>query len=514
MSDTELAEEGLRVARLNGLTLTDLSHYARALLDQWLQCFPEKSPHDATMRQWWKASAAVNPFLVMQLIGAAHMGARMLPSRGLMRELIAENRLLSSEWMASTMEMIGRLSPECDKLIAFNDKLYTHNSDGSLNRMTSDNILPLFAKGKKWPNIVLTANHALTRDSDDMSGIMRNISAMVRHTYHRHHLPYVLERHPDKVTEAGGKTIIIGAVHSSGNWHLNAASLLHRYNFLEKHSGMDTRMRYQGLPALDGRRNRQLDKNKILPAGYCGASPSSIRLAKLIMRVMAEDPSRVNLDEVHSIGELAQQSGKAEPIILRDDAREIIRHFTGDGYSKAGMTVSEIGTYLAYELSATGPDKKPLFAIRNEHGKAVPMNKKILKEILSGFPAISAGGAIAHRTEEEKALGISRYRINSHADLVTGHFITRERSRYRDFDPDDAPHMVHGTEEGGGHSPRHALGFELEEGYLHANPEVVRDLGKIFTRNSQPAENKATHPPVGSATAALKAQGRQARLRS
>src|SRR5688572_29304088 len=52
----------------------------------------------------------------------------------------------------------------------FQHKLCTHNPGGTLNRIKSEHLVGLFPPGeeKKWPKLVLTANHARTWQHKDL----------------------------------------------------------------------------------------------------------------------------------------------------------------------------------------------------------------------------------------------------------------------------------------------------------------------------------------------------------
>lgn len=467
-STADPRERNIRIERVERL---DLLQDGRAVMDRMLSGTLTQSDIPQVMQGWSAIMAGGFP-LAKELfnIGAQFWG-QTIPSREQILSSILGNqeavKKLSSRAMAQWMWDQGDPKGNPDHTPQLNHALYTHNEDGTLNRIQPEDITKHFKPGceKDWPNLVLTANHADTRDSNAFSGVMKNMSALLRYA-----LPaaaVTLERHPDAADSVAGKTMVVGAIHAEETQSRNGADLIWRINYLRNHHSLKDRISVHppkghdyGLDELD----------------HIGPSPAAIRLGKLMLQLMVEEPAMVDVDEGRTFMDMQadEDSAAKKPLVLRADAAAIAKHITLMGYSKGANTISDAVRYLAFELSSRGVNEQPLFAQRDAQGRAVGMKRETIKPILSALGIVGINGPGVPVTEEEKALGITRLRLRNEHDLVAGHFdlATGELPKSTTH---DTVHTVNGSTHGLGHLSDDAMGFEETAGYIHKD-DTAMDL--------------------------------------
>lgn len=352
---------------------------------------------------------------------------------------INNNQSLRGQSVADWMRHMGESSGGSDELCnTFNNKLWTHNNDGSLNRVLSKDVRRLFEPGTEWPQLFLTTNHALASDHEDLSGIMRGFRKLAQDTFN---LPVSLIRNVDEHTQAdASQTLMISAVSAERNPWFNGAELLDRLQALRH----DIRRQHGGAPTT-------LEH----------ISPAAIRLGKLMLKLLVEDANSVDVDA-------KQYTARADtaglPLKLRADAPLVAQHLHLMGYSKGGNTVTDALRYLVLEMRAGGIEQAEI--------------KNVVRHI--GLVCVAAGEVPL--TQEEKNFGMRRMSVINEHDVIANHFRAGDEHHYS---IDDDFYKIHGVEKDLGHNPRDALGYYEEgqasrRGFLHDDPAVHDRLRCYF----------------------------------
>jgi len=393
--------------------------------------------------------------------------------------------------------------------------MYSHNKDGTLNRVLSDDIREMFNSPNPddWPQLMLTCNHAMCGTHTDVSGIMRGCRKLAMDTFGRSKVELIRNPHeevanPSAKSEWGKKTLIVSAIDAQPNAWLNGAELLDRLLELrderdkneaeaEKYKQMDD---YAEAERISG---RALESDVHM-------SGAAKRLAKIILKLIVEDPDLIDVDaKVLAVQDIVQSIDKFPHvrhslekqggcIKLRDNAADIVQHIHLAGYSKGGNTVSDAMRYLAKELRATKNLQKggqPAFAVTDHHAKARdrmdihaavrPIQKEDIAAILRNIGVLCVAAGEIPLTREEKEYGIRRINVLNKEDVIATHFSEGEKWRYGTH---DELMEVDGTKRGLGHSPEEALGYYEDDdgrkvgkrGYLHDNPHVHDRLECLF----------------------------------
>lgn len=463
------AEQRERNIRIEPVERLDWIQFGRAMMDRVLGGTFKQSDIPDVMKGSAVLMSGGFPLATEFMNMGTQFWGGTIPSREHILSMIFGNqeavKKLSSREMAQWMWDQGNPKGHPDLTPALNHALYTHNENGSLNRIQAEDILKHFKPGceKDWPNLVLTANHADTSDSNAFSGVMKNMSALLRHALPTANI--TLERHPDDVDSVAGKTIVVGAIHAEETQSRNGADLIWRINYLRNHQSLKDRISVHppeghdyGLDEID----------------HIGPSPAAIRLGKLMLQLMVEDPSKVDVDEGRTFMDMQVDEGPEakKPLVLRADAAAIAKHITLMGYSKGANTISDAVRYLAFELSSRGVNAQPLFRQRDAQGRAVGMKRDTIKPILSALGIVGINGPGVPVTEEEKALGITRLRLRNEHDLVAGHFDLATGALPKST-AHDTVHTVNGSTNGLGHLADDALGFETTAGYIHEDAQAM-----------------------------------------
>lgn len=463
MSDLNPAEHDIHVPRGPAGTGTDAYRQNSEFMDFLLETLPAARAYHMMVDSWTASASLMMPAAWVQaqagMMRHAINSMGGLHAREQLEEFILNNPIvtpfLNDRAMAHRMWKAGEASPEKDALVAKNNHLYTHNRDGSLNRIRSTDILPNFEKGKNWPQLILTANHAMSAESNDLSGIMKSITALVGHAIEPR---LELQAHPNKFS-AEGKTIMPAALHTEDNAMKNGAALLYRYNYLRENQSLAARIRIPPYPA-----GCEISaKEWALQA----PSPAAFRLAKLMLKLMVENPDAIDVDQGCTVEELVEKGKRpAAPLVLRDDAADIAAHISLIGYSKAANTVNDAVRILAYELTSRAPDNTPLFSQRVEEGLKPIATPHDARFIISQLATIGIGGGEVPLTPEENAFGMAnhRLRVNSKHDWKSLHFLYAEKNKTDYVSHNDRPYIVNGSSHHMGHDPVDALGYEPANG--------------------------------------------------
>ena len=359
----------------------------------------------------------------------------------------------------------------------FNNRLWTHNADGTLNHTTSTDLAPLFPEDnpEAWPNLVLTSNHARAWQSRDLSDLMKGIKRLAHDAGGK---PLDLHRlkHNEKSPDVAGKTILALACHTEQDIYLNGAELIDRRLDLEEDSN-------KGSP----------EKRSIQHM-----SPAAMRLAKLMIKLMVEpqcgamvDLDRSDFDHHPScrnapfIADDLMQRGREDPrytdrhpLILRKDAASIAQHIKLIGYSKGANTVTDALRFVFLEYAKLGE----LMQIREPDGTKRKATDKDIATLISNIGLLSiAPGEVPLTHEEKYKAGITRVTIHNTDDLTAGHLVNPKE---KDYDPwSDKLIQIKGTSHEMGHSIVAALGKDDAPGFI-MNPENARG-----DRNYQAAQD-------------------------
>jgi hypothetical protein len=349
----------------------------------------------------------------------------------------------------------------------FNNRLWTHNADGTLNHITSDDLAPLFPEGnpEAWPNLVLTSNHARAWQSSDLSDLMKGIERLGHDAGGK---PLDLHRlkHKETFPDVTGKTIIALACHTEKDIYLNGAELIDRRLDLEEDPN-------KGSP----------DKRSINHM-----SPAAMRLAKLMIKLMVEPGcgGLVNLDrsdfdhrpefrnapfianDLMLRGSEDPRYTDKHPLILRKDAASIAQHIKLLGYSKGANTVTDALRFVFLEYAKLGE----LMQIREPGGTLRKATDKDISTLISNIGLLSvAPGEVPLTKAEKYEAGITRVTIHNTEDLTAGHLVNPQE---KDYDPwSDKLIQIKGTSHEMGHSIVAALGKDSTPGFI-MNPENAK----------------------------------------
>ena len=365
--------------------------------------------------------------------------------------------------------MIREIHPDDHGLLyepQYNHKFLTEDSKGKIVSMDDDAIVALFrkpgksaAKGaERYPHIIMTSSHAQGETLEDVTGITHGIEALARDCEGK---PLPLA-HIDKGVNAG-QTLMLYECDVEKTPMLNAAELLDRIVELK-------RVAVTGKPETE----------------FTHISPGAKRIAKLMLKCMAEDPSRIDVNSPEPMALLANESDG--PIRLRADAVEIAHHFQLMGYSKGGNVVSDAMRYMVSELTAknavgndvfeTHPDN-PAYAL-NGGAMSTPNVRDIVRSVaVMALSSIEVG-----MNQYYIDHGVRRDAVNNEYDLISVH------RNYASNPPYDNRWMIKGVTEAAGHDPRHMMGqrvasseFPEIEGYAHKDKHVSRRMLEFFAPN-------------------------------
>lgn len=370
----------------------------------------------------------------------------------------------------------------------YNNGLYTHNEDGSLNHIRSADLLPYFAKGtnpQDWPQLLLTSSHARCDNSKDITDIMDNIHSMLSHIKGK---TFDLIRDPWRTQPAKGKAILVSAVHTQPTSEGNAAAMLMRFNFRKDHPSLDERVNPEHSPEYRGvlgklEKTTDPEKRKRLEADIemLAPSPAATRLSKLMLKLMVENPDSVDVDRSETLDELRACRELPEAPILRSDAAEIAKHLSLQGYSLAANTVNDAMRHFVHELRAT----------HEMHGMSREQATRETGRIAHHIVLTCLNGPAVPVTKEEYDLGIRRTLINSRNDLISYHFLITAWGNVQKllgFSDEETrvgkkletKCLINGTHIHLGHDNDNAMGKGATRGYFLTEPSSYKALNDQY----------------------------------
>ncbi|MBA4274234.1 MAG: hypothetical protein C0436_01135 [Alphaproteobacteria bacterium] len=342
----------------------------------------------------------------------------------------------------------------------FNNRLWTHNPNGELNHIRSDDIVPLFRKGdpSSWPNLILTSNHARAWRSEDLSQLMQGVERVASDGWKAPLDSCALKQETERA-QARGKNIVILACHAERDIFRNGAQLIRRRLALMEDAQSEN-------PA-----QRTLEN----------LSPAAVRLSKLILKTMVEPSSArlIDLDLEASDHSPVQWKTpfvasdtriQGNDIVLREDAARIAQHIKLVGYSRGANTVTDAIRFFYQECAALGARLK----IARRDGAIVEATPSDIKGIISNMGILSlAPGEVPLTKAEKDQLGMRRTTIFNAHDLTAGHLINPDEAQYDVWS--DKLTRIEGTREDAGHNIVEALGDAARSGYIMDESRAQRD---------------------------------------
>jgi hypothetical protein len=339
------------------------------------------------------------------------------------------------------------------------EESHASGGHGKIVAMPVDEIVKLFARPKQakkgemddFPHIIVTSSHAQGETLKDVTNITHGIEALARDSEGKP-LPH---GYRDKGI-ASGQTLTIYACDVEKSPMLNAAQLLSRILELKK-------VVKTGKPEKE----------------FNDISPGAKRIAKLILKCMAENPAMVDVDDPRPMRDIAVHA--TAPIALRADAVHIAHHFQLIGYSKGGNVVSDAMRYLVSELTAKNAKGRDVF-IKHEQSPTRQQGERTMspdnvRNLVRGIAVMAIASVEVGMSDYYKQHGVRRVAFNNHHDLISAHH-NYEGSR------DDERWMIEGVEREGGHAPADMMGARADiKGYAHDDPRVARRLKEAFAPN-------------------------------
>ena len=367
-------------------------------------------------------------------------------------QLMLDKYPMESDGMADILEMVCNWFPLRGELYKpeYNHKFLSEKSDGDIGAVDGDAIVAMFQqpgweKKKDFPRIILTSSHARGETLNDMRQITHGIEAMAR-TASGQPLPIARSDEAAKPDQ----TLMLFACDTERNTGLNAVNLLRRINELRR--------------AATGEE----------PDGFVQMSPGAKRMAKLMLKCMAENPEDVG--DINDGKSIRDTLPKGRHVHLRADAARVAQHFQLIGYSKGGNVVSDAMRYLVSELTARDMTGRDLVYVHNEHESSTPISafgphgvRSIVRNI--GLMAIAAREVAM--SDEMRDDGVRRVAFNNEFDKIAFH------SNYPDA-PKDENWTVKGEAGGLGHDPASAMGTKHAQGYLVRDPRVARRIKEFM----------------------------------
>lgn len=359
---------------------------------------------------------------------------------------------------AANMRWCGTL---CDK--QFNNQFLTEHSratgekHGKIEAVDVDKIVALFQPKNQgnYAHVLMTFSHAQGETLNDVMSITHGVEAMARDS-EGEELPH---GYIDKGVKPGQTLTLYACDVEETPWR-NGAALLRRVNELK-------RLVRTGEPEQN----------------FNEVSPGAKRVAKLILKCMAEDPSQIDVNDARPMREIAAKA--KTPVRLRADAVDIAHHFQLVGYSKGGNVASDALRYLVSELTARNAVNQDVF---NTHEDAPvqsaghSMNPHNVRNIVRSISLMALAAVEVKMSDHDKAYGVCRVAINNQHDLISAHH-NYEGSMH------DERWIIEGIEEHHGHAPHQFMGsrklseeFEAR-GYAHEDGRVARRLKEFYAPN-------------------------------
>lgn len=315
--------------------------------------------------------------------------------------------------------------------------------NGTLNRVNIDAIVDKFRSENPdyWPNLLLNSNHALIRDHLDISGIMKGFHALASYCFAdnkgkgrdlnlmmRHDMDGP-EHNPQRDRQK--ETIMLSAVFNNYNAWVNGGTLLMRLNHMDKVH------RKEASGDMDPKQRER----EYIGQGYSAMSPASVMLAKLILKLIVENPDKIKVPTRHDFEQVYSAKGadnpvyqgdltKAlinsdEPILIRKDADKILQHILPQGYSKGGSIVTDAIDFLRLDLQrqrSQAVGGGPIFQV---HQKGQKKPREITDDDIAALTfnmgILTVNSGITPLNAYQKKMGMRRLTIRNVDDYIARH---------------------------------------------------------------------------------------------
>jgi hypothetical protein len=421
---------------------------------------------DAEFAQWEMPSGGAMAYDNAKEILVQQMAFLPAPLRTWCKYQLMHNPLwqkqLRSEGIISALKNTSMMLPGQSQLITegLNHQFLVEQEDGTLRAVRAEEIDALFPRRKDdasspdlFPNIVLTSSHARAELPGDITNIIHGIEAMAAHT---HKAPLQKAQVDARGIRAGtGDTLILSACDTEKDPVMNAAVLLERMNDLK---------RIEKTGEADD---------------FAHASAGAKRMAKLILRCMAQNPEDVPLDDLRPLSQT-----RRAPLVLRPRAELVAQHFQLLGYSKGGNVVSDAMRVLVSELSAKDASGAPLIQfpeVLENRVEDTPENQLLMvRHLVRRIACTSIAALEVPMADAYREAGVRRVSFNNTHDLISNHMHFEGR-------PDDEKWTIEGSKAKYGHDPEEALGkrdannpLDYTRGYVLDDVRVMRRLKERF----------------------------------
>ncbi|MBN8543346.1 MAG: hypothetical protein J0M34_03680 [Alphaproteobacteria bacterium] len=359
-----------------------------------------------------------------------------------------------SKGMIEAMEIVGRTLPGQGEIFEsdLNHHFVTENADGEIvpvdDMKLIDDMFPRATNGNGqafFPRIILTSSHARAEKNSDITDITHGVQALARDSIGKGKQELDIAHLGDGGSLDSSKTLVLMACDTEQNPFLNGAMLLRRLEELQsiKHTG------------------------ELPEDNFEYTSDGAKRIAKLMLRCMAQDPDDVDMNDLRPLKEIG------EPIQLRARPELIAQHFQLIGYSKGGNVVSDAMRYLIHDLMAQSGGE--YLVQMNGHALSEPEHKEKVRDLVRNVACMSIAALEVQMDKYYKECGVRRASFNNENDMISGHM---------PFDSTwaDRKWTIKGTKEKAGHDPKDALGtiHPPKRGYVLDDAQVRRRVSEAM----------------------------------
>jgi hypothetical protein len=254
------------------------------------------------------------------------------------------------------------------------------------------------------------------------------------------------EQPPERLDPAKKSTLIVSSVYNDRNAWVNGGKLIRRLN---------------NLYDMHDQSGKEGAQTRDTSAYLRDISPAAIRLAKLMLYLIVQDPKQVSIPaQIDPDKGATQYFTQGSQIAIRDDAARVLQHIKPMGYSKGGNIVTDAVRYLITELEQPGVFQLPGLAA----DASVTERHKVIAKLIHPMGIFCVNPGICPLTAREKSCGMRRLTIRNTYDKITAHLFKRQEGRFGERD-DVYKHNGTARKELG-HSIPDALGNEDKPGYL------------------------------------------------
>lgn len=317
-------------------------------------------------------------------------------------------------YRAEMLETFGQALNDAGKSRMFddprNDAYLARMNDGSWQPITEQEVVALIqGRNAGGPHVFMTANHAFLETMDDVQPIVDGYRKLVD-TLTQGRAQWV---GADVQPKRADQTVMIAAAHTRENNFLNLAQLFHR------------------LYEIDRANQHGVDTDR-----FEHVSPIAVQMVRTLLKAVVREPEHIVVDTTSHPPRFVQ--GDA-PLVLRDDAAEVIRNIQYHGFSKGGNDFRDGMRLLARTLHGTLADGRAAFEAPNG-------NAQMLNDLLSNLSVTVQSMNEKPMDGWYKQRGVSvTYFSNRHDTIALAPDI--------EFHEHDPAIVYHGTTQHNGHHP-------------------------------------------------------------